>query len=71
MTDTGKTEALNLKSKVDRDQEQTVNLTGDVKLTNTGIIGIGKDNVEKVRHISSKERWMVAIIRLHWILGCI
>ena len=47
MTDTGKTEALNLKSKVDRDQEQTVNLTGDVKLTNTGIIGIGKDNVEK------------------------
>ena len=47
MTDTGKTEALNLKSKVDRDQDQTVNLTGDVKLTNTGIIGIGKDNVEK------------------------
>ena len=47
MTDTGKTEALNLKSKVDRDQKQTVNLTGDAKLTNTGIIGIGKDNVEK------------------------
>lgn len=46
-TDTGKTEALNLKSKVDRDKEQTVNLTGNVKLTNTGIIGIGKDNVEK------------------------
>lgn len=47
MTDTGKTEALNLKSGVDRDQEQTVRLTGDVDLTNTGIIGIGKDNVEK------------------------
>lgn len=46
-TDTGKTEALNLKSKVDRDKNQTVNLTGNVKLTNTGIIGIGKDNVEK------------------------
>lgn len=46
-TNTGKTEALNLKSKVDRDKEQTVNLTGNVKLTNTGIIGIGKDNVEK------------------------
>lgn len=46
-TNTGKTEALNLKSKVDRDKEQTVNLTGDVNLTNTGIIGIGKDNVEK------------------------
>ena len=47
MTDTEKTEALNLKNKVNRDQEQTVNLTGDVNLTNTGIIGIGKDNVEK------------------------
>ena len=46
-TDTGKTEALNLKSEVERDQKQTVNLTGDVDLTNTGIIGIGKDNVEK------------------------
>ena len=43
-TDTG---TLNLKSKVNRDKEQTVNLTGDVDLTNTGIIGIGKDNVEK------------------------
>ena len=47
MTDTGKTEALNIKSGVDRDQEQTVRLTGVVDLTNTGIIGIGKDNVEK------------------------
>ena len=42
-----KTEALNLKSGVDRDQKQTVRLVGDVDLTNTGIIGIGKDNVEK------------------------
>lgn len=47
MTDTGQTEALNLKYKVNREQKQTVNLTGDVDLTNTGIIGIGKDNVEK------------------------
>lgn len=47
MTDTGKTEALNLKSGVDRDQEQTVKLTGNVDLTDTGIIGIGKDNIEK------------------------
>lgn len=46
-TDTGKTETLNLKSKVDRDQKQIVNLTGNVNLTNTGIIGIGKDNIEK------------------------
>ena len=46
-TDTGKTEALKLKNEVYRDQEQTVKLTGDVNLTNTGIIGIGKDNVEK------------------------
>lgn len=44
---TTNTAALNLKSKVNREQEQTVNLTGDVNLTNTGIIGIGKDNVEK------------------------
>ncbi len=47
MTDTGKTEALKLKNEVYRDQEQIVKLTGNVDLTNTGIIGIGKDNVEK------------------------
>lgn len=47
MTDTGKTEALKLESEVDRTQKQTVQLTGDVDLTNTGIIGIGKDNIEK------------------------
>ena len=46
-TDTGKTEALKLKNEVDRDQEQTVKLTGNVDLTDTGIIGIGKDNIEK------------------------
>lgn len=46
-TNTGKTEALKLKNEVYRDQEQTVKLTGNVDLTNTGIIGIGKDNVEK------------------------
>lgn len=46
-TDTGKTEVLNLESEVEREQKQTVNLTGNVDLTNTGIIGIGKDNVEK------------------------
>lgn len=50
-TYTGKTEALNLKSKVDRDKEQIVNLTGNVKLTNTGIIGIGKDNIEKSKKL--------------------
>lgn len=46
-TDTGKTEALKLKNNVDQTQKQTVQLTGDVDLTNTGIIGIGKDNIEK------------------------
>ena len=46
-TDTGKTETLKLKNEVYRDQEQKVKLTGKVDLTNTGIIGIGKDNVEK------------------------
>lgn len=43
-TNTGKTEALKLKNEVYRDPEQTVKLTGNVDLTNTGIIGIGKDN---------------------------
>lgn len=47
-TDTGKTEALKVKVKtdVDREAKQTVTLTGDVNLTGTGIIGIGKDNIE-------------------------
>lgn len=47
VTDTEKTEALKLKNNVDQTQKQTVQLTGDVDLTNTGIIGIGKDNIEK------------------------
>lgn len=46
-TDTGKTEALKVKKDVKRDDKQTVTLTGDVDLTGTGIIGIGKDNIEK------------------------
>lgn len=46
-TDTGKTEALKVKKDVKRGDKQTVTLTGDVDLTGTGIIGIGKDNIEK------------------------
>ncbi len=46
-TDTGKTEALNVNKEVNREAEQNVTLTGDVDLTGTGIIGIGKDNIEK------------------------
>lgn len=46
-TDTGKTEALKVKAEVNRDNKQMVNLTGDVDLTGTGIIGIGKDSIEK------------------------
>lgn len=46
-TDTGKTEALKVKKDVKRDDKQTVTLTGNVDLTGTGIIGIGKDNIEK------------------------
>lgn len=46
-TDTGKTEALKVNKKVNRDDKQNVTLTGDVDLTGTGIIGIGKDNIEK------------------------
>ena len=45
-TDTRETEALKVKP-MDREAEQTVTLTGDVDLTGTGIIGIGKDNIEK------------------------
>lgn len=46
-TDTGKTEALKVKTDVNREAKQTVTLTGDVNLTGTGIIGIGKDSIEK------------------------
>ena len=46
-TDTGKTEALKVKKNVNREAEQNVTLTGAVDLTGTGIIGIGKDNIEK------------------------
>lgn len=46
-TDTGKTEALKVKTDVNREAKQTVTLTGNVDLTGTGIIGIGKDNIEK------------------------
>ena len=46
-TDTGKTEALKVKTDVNREDKQTVTLTGNVDLTDTGIIGIGKDNIEK------------------------
>ena len=46
-TDTGKTEALKVNKDVNRDDKQNVTLTGAVDLTGTGIIGIGKDNIEK------------------------
>ena len=46
-TDTEKTEALKVKKEVNREAKQTVILTDDVNLTGTGIIGIGKDNIEK------------------------
>ena len=46
-TDTEKTEALKVNKDVNRDDKQNVNLTGNVDLTGTGIIGIGKDNIEK------------------------
>lgn len=46
-TDTGKTEALKVNKDVNRDDKQNVTLTGAVDLTGTGIIGIGKDNIEQ------------------------
>lgn len=53
-TDTGKTEALKVKKNVNRDDKQNVTLTGDVDLTGTGIIGIGKDNIEKKDKFAQK-----------------
>ena len=46
-TDTEKTEALKVNKKVNRDDKQNVTLTGNVDLTGTGILGIGKDSREK------------------------
>ena len=38
---------LYFKNKVDSSTNQSVTLTGDIDLTGTGILGIGRDNVEK------------------------
>ena len=38
---------LYFKNKVDSSVSQSVTLTGDIDLTGTGILGIGRDNVEK------------------------
>ena len=46
-TESGSSEALSFANSVDSAVQQTVTLTGDIDLTGTGIIGIGKDNVEK------------------------
>lgn len=43
----GSSAALSFANSVDAAVLQTVTLTGDIDLTGTGIIGIGKDNVEK------------------------
>lgn len=39
--------ALSFATTVDATAPQTVTLTGDIDLTGTGILGIGKDNIEK------------------------
>ena len=39
--------ALSFAATVDPSYKQTVNLTGDIDLTGTGILGIGKDNIEQ------------------------
>lgn len=46
-TGSGSSAALSFAGTVDAAAQQTVTLTGDIDLTGTGIIGIGKDNVEK------------------------
>ena len=46
-TGSGSSAALSFANSVDAAVLQTVTLTGDIDLTGTGILGIGKDNVEK------------------------
>lgn len=46
-TGSGSSAALSFAATVDAAAQQTVALTGNIDLTGTGIIGIGKDNVEK------------------------
>lgn len=46
-TGSGSSAALSFANSVDAAVPQTVTLTGDIDLTGTGILGIGKDNVEK------------------------
>lgn len=42
----GSSAALSFDTTVDAAESQTVTLTGDIDLTGTGILGIGKDNIE-------------------------
>ena len=46
-TGSGSSAALSFANPVDATGSQTVTLTGDIDLTGTGILGIGKDNIEK------------------------
>lgn len=46
-TGSGSSAALSFADSVDAAVPQAVTLTGDINLTGTGILGIGKDNVEK------------------------
>lgn len=46
-TGSGSSAALSFANSVDAAVPQTVTLTGDIDLTGTGILGIGKDNIEK------------------------
>lgn len=46
-TGSGSSEALSFTATVDATASQTVTLTKDIDLTGTGILGIGKDNIEK------------------------
>lgn len=45
-TGSGSSAALSFANRVDAGNQQTVTLTGDIDLTGTGILGIGKDNIE-------------------------
>ena len=46
----GSSAALSFATTVDAAESQTVTLTGDIDLTGTGILGIGKDSTEKTEN---------------------
>ncbi len=60
--------ALSFAATVNPSSHQAVTLAGNIDLTGTGILGIGKDSLEKMNlHRNSREHLMAIIIQSHWI----